>query len=79
MGCEPRIAAKEDELSSRVGLTQVRLDGFSILQRQTADDFRNAAALTGSGEITCIAPLLAEQPRGVTIFPNSALNELGKS
>src|SRR5437764_5102257 len=47
---EPRLAAHEDEFSSRVGLRQVNFDACPVFGWQTADDFRNAAVLTGSGQ-----------------------------
>jgi hypothetical protein len=44
--CKPSLAANQDELSPGVGLSQIIFDWLSILNRQTSDDFRHAAALT---------------------------------
>src|SRR4051812_1203725 len=51
VSCEPRIAAEQDELASRGRLGQMTFDGFPVVRLQTADDFRDAAALTGSGQL----------------------------
>jgi hypothetical protein len=51
VGCEPGFAAKQDELSPGIGLSQMRFERLSVLDRQMADDFRNAAALTGLRQI----------------------------
>ena len=61
MGCEPRFAAKQNELSSRVGFSQVPFNRLTVLDGQTPDDFRNAAALTGFGQIK--RPLNGRPPR----------------
>src|SRR5207237_8123453 len=50
---EPRIAAEQDEFSSRVRLGQMGFHGFAVVRRQMADDFRHAAALTGFGQLEC--------------------------
>ena len=50
VGRQPRIAANQNEFASGSRRTQVGFHGFPIMHRQSPDDFRNAAALTGSSQ-----------------------------
>jgi hypothetical protein len=51
MGRKPSVAAKQDELSPGTRLGELRLDRFAVLDREAADNFRNAAALTGPSQM----------------------------
>ena len=51
VGGKPSIATEQDELSARTGLGELRFHRLPVLDRQAADDLRNAAALTGFGQI----------------------------
>jgi hypothetical protein len=53
LGRQPGIAAEKNQLSARIGLSQVRFENRPVLSREMAQDFSYASVLTRFGQFEC--------------------------